>query len=191
LSSQPAASASGGPSSSPLPRQVPLSEAAKAPKGRSEKHWARVLNLGVMILFPLLVPDLALFLVRGALSLLDLSFSLVAVAVATLTRATITRTTNWLATSVFSFVFSIILVVIGVATDPYLQTSELLGIARGQDASYIVDHAARVATLGAEILQSSPTFPQWFFVIVLGLLIVSPPFVLILTEEGGVVGLSP
>lgn len=170
------------PDATPPPNQVELSGASELPKGQ-KLFGSKSLSLGVIVLIPLLLPTLALLGARGEVGYLDLSFGLIAVAAASLTRATSSTSTEWQTVGVLSFACSVVLMGIGIATDHFRQSSDLLAqIGRG-DVGYIQSHAGELHSLALQLVQAQPTFfPQWFLMIALGALIVTGPVALVLWD---------
>ena len=150
------------------PSQVALRHAASAPKANAPRDWQVATELAVMVVAPLLVPNLVLFAVRGELQLLDVGLSFVALAVATLTKMTTTQTQAWKTAGVVSALGTTVFIGASLAKDSYSGLAQLLKLAGGGTAS-VAENAATISRLAESVDSTAPSLLQWLITCLCGL----------------------
>lgn len=163
--------ASGDDASFTTPRQVSLRRAARAPRGNAPEPWYVALEIIVIVVIPLALPNLAIFLARAEITLLELSFGFVALAVAILTKTLTAPTLAWSVDTALAFLLTVGFVTVAMRFDSHSDTARLVELS-AQGEPGVVASSSEIARIGSDIVALTPTPLQWISTCLLGLALV-------------------
>jgi uncharacterized protein (DUF697 family) len=168
------------------PRRTPMSAAARSPIGVNQvTRTTKIRDVLVVIIVPLAIPAAVLPMANGpsSLTLTNLAFGFVAVAIAGVARAVAAKTDEWLTYALVALTCVCLQTALAVVNDTSEASNSLREVVSRETAHPGVSSLSNIREALMAAVNAEPSAFHWICSTVIGLTLVTLSFELIRREQ--------